>query len=147
MARDCTVNKDPNAQAIAANGSSQALSRSGFDSEYASLMAELGEGGGGSDPSKNPWETSNTGHDITAGGTNIPPWRRPEMWAQPAAAPQQAPFRHPQAAYGAGYTPGYGAAGGQWAGYTGAGYPAQSQDYSNYAAYYQGQYTQQVNPS
>lgn len=148
MARDCTVNKDPNAQAVVATESSHALSRSGFDSEYASLMAELGEGGSGSDPSKNPWETSNTGHDITAGGTNIPPWRRPEMWAQPPAPQQtQTPFRHPQATYGAGYAPGYGAAGGQWAGYTGASYPAQSQDYSNYAAYYQGQYTQQVNPS
>ncbi len=24
------------------------------------------------------------GHDITAGGSNIPPWRRPESWIQPA---------------------------------------------------------------
>lgn len=149
MARDCTVNKDPNAQTpLAANGSSHALSRSGFDSEYASLMAELGEGGSSGDPSKNPWETSNTGHDITAGGTKIPPWRRPEMWAQPPA-PQQQGFAPPQGMYGAGYTPGYGgaAAGGQWAGYSGAGYSAQSQDYSSYAAYYQGQYAQQANPS
>ncbi len=149
MARDCSTNKDPNAQAIVAASPSHALSRSGFDSEYASLMAELGEGGGNSDPMKNPWETSNTGHDITAGGTNIPPWRRPEMWAQPSTTPQQQAFRPSQPMYGAGYTSGYGAAaaGGQWAGYNGAGYPAQSQDYSNYASYYQGQYTQQVNPS
>jgi len=142
MGRDCTANRDPSPQgSLIANGPSHALSRSGFDSEYASLMAELGEGGGGSDPSKNPWETSNTGHDITAGGTNIPPWRRPEMWVQPSA-PQQQAFRPSQAMYGAGYT-GYGAAaGGQWAGYNGASYPAQ-----DYAAYYQDQYAQQVNPS
>jgi splicing factor 1 len=147
MARDCTVNKDPNAQApLAVDGPSHALSRSGFDSEYASLMAELGESGAGNDPAKNPWETSNTGHDITAGGTNIPPWRRLEVWVQPAPSQQQPAYRPPQAMYGTGYTPDYGAAGagGQWTGYAG-GYQAQPQDFSNYAAYYQGQYAQQVN--
>lgn len=149
MARDCTVNKDPNVQAsITANGPSHALSRSGFDSEYESLMMELGESGVANDPTKNPWETSNTGHDITAGGSNIPPWRRPEMWA-PASAPQQPAYQPPQAMYGTGYAPGYGTGNtsGQWAGYAAGGYQAHSQDYSNYAAYYQGQYAQQVNQS
>ena len=143
MGRDCNANRDPSPQgSLPANGPSHALSRSGFDSEYASLMAELGEGGNGGDPTKNPWETSNTGHDITAGGTNIPPWRRPEMWVQPTAPQQQQAFRPSQPMYGAGYT-GYGAAaGGQWAGYTGASYPTE-----DYAAYYQDQYSRQVNPS
>lgn len=147
MARDCTVNKDPNAQASFGGGGpggpSQALTRSGFDSEYANLMAELGEGGGGNDPAKTSWAPS-AGHDITAGGTNIPPWRRPEVWAQPAPPQQQ--LRPPQGAYGGYGAQGYGAsgAGGQWAGYFGAGGSQQSQDYANYASYYQGQYAQQT---
>lgn len=112
-------------------------------------MAELGEGGGGptADPSKG-WAGPSMGHDITAGGSNIPPWRRPESWLQPNnnQQPQQGGYRPPQPGYGAGYggaaAAGYGAGGGQWAGYQqGAGYQ-QPQDY-NYASYYQGQYAQQ----
>lgn len=145
MARDCTVNKDPNAQALITNGPSPSLNRTGFDSEYASLMAELGEGAGGGDPGKTPWDAPSVGHDITAGGSNIPPWRRPESWAQPASSNQQQQqgYRPPQASYGAGYgapAAGYGASSGQWAGYSAGGYQ-QPQDY-NYAAYYQGQYAQ-----
>lgn len=143
MARDCTVNKDPNAQAVSINGPSQALSRGGFDSEYANLMAELGENAGPGDSSKTPWDAPNMGHDITAGGSNIPPWRRPESWIQPSSQQQQG-YRPPQAGgYGAGYggSAGYGAGGQQWAGYAAGGYQ-QPQDYSNYASYYQGQYAQ-----
>ncbi|PPR02611.1 hypothetical protein CVT24_002182 [Panaeolus cyanescens] len=142
MARDCTVNKDPAALA-ASGGQSTALTRSGFDSEYASLMAELGEGGGPADASKPSWDSGH--HDITAGGSNIPPWRRPESWVQPNLNQPQQGYRPPQAgAYGSyGGAPGYGAGGGQWSGYGGGGYP-QSQDYSNYASYYQGQYAQQL---
>ncbi|CAA7266928.1 unnamed protein product [Cyclocybe aegerita] len=133
MARDCTVNKDPNAQA-STNGTSVSLTRSGFDSEYASLMAELGEGGGAGDPGKTPWDAPSMGHDITAGGSNIPPWRRPESWQQPSNNQQQG-YR-PPGGYG-----GYGSEG-QWGGYAAGGYQ-QPQDY-NYAAYYQGQYAQQL---
>ena len=147
MARDCTVNKDPNAQALITNGPSPSLNRTGFDSEYASLMAELGEGAGGGDPGKTPWDAPSLGHDITAGGSNIPPWRRPESWAQPASNNQQQQgYRPPQAGYGAGAgagygaPAGYGASSGQWAGYSASGYQ-QPQDY-NYSAYYQGQYAQ-----
>jgi splicing factor 1 len=142
MARDCTVNKDPNALAVTANGPSPPLNRTGFDSEYASLMAELGEGAGGGDPGKTPWDAPSLGHDITAGGSNIPPWRRPESWIQPANNQQQQGYRPPQAGYGAGYgaPADYGASSGQWANYTAGGYQ-QPQDY-NYAAYYQGQYAQ-----
>ena len=128
-----------------------ALTRGGFDSEYASLMAELGEGGKGSgaDPAK-PWAGS-AGHDITAGGSNIPPWRRPEVWqsSNTNPPPQNNGYRPPQAGgyNGGGYGGGYGNA--QWGqqGYSGGsgGYYSQSQDYgANYAQYYQNQYAQQT---
>lgn len=161
MARDCTVNKDPNAVALAGlNGQSPpSMNRGGFDSEYASLMAELGEGARGpaGDVGKTSWAGPSAGHDITAGGSNIPPWRRPEVWQTPINnnQPQQQTggYRPPQPGYGGGYggapaAAGYGGAQ-QWgaqAGYPPAsgGYPQQSQDYSaTYAQYYQNQYAQQ----
>ncbi|KAG5645554.1 hypothetical protein DXG03_005829 [Asterophora parasitica] len=152
MARDCTVNKDPNAPMPVGGPSPPPGQRGGFDSEYASLMAELGEGGGAgaSSDTAGAWSAPSMGHDITAGGSNIPPWRRPESWIQPSNNQQsmQGGYRPPQQGYGAGYggapaAGGYGAAAGAWAGYQGgaAGYQ-QPQDY-NYANYYQGQYAQQ----
>ncbi|KAF8992292.1 hypothetical protein BDQ17DRAFT_1392872 [Cyathus striatus] len=112
MARDCTVNKDPNAppQPPGAPPQAPGLPRGGFDSEYASLMAELGR----------------------------------MVWQQPVQ--QNQGYRPPQAGY-----PGYPGAGIRlWgAGASAGGYPpaaggyGQGQDYSNYAAYYQGQYAQQ----
>lgn len=147
MARDCTVNRDPNAPPLPEGPPPPQITRGGFDSEYASLMAELGEGGGSSaDPAKASWAAPSMGHDITAGGSNIPPWRRPEVWLQPNTQQTQQGYRPPQPGYGAGYgATGYAAAGGQWAGYQqGAGYQ-QPQDYANYASYYQGQYAQQAN--
>ena len=151
MARDCTVNKDPNAPPPASGGSPP-INKTGFDSEYANLMAELGENGvGGGDLGKIPWDAPSMGHDITAGGSSIPPWRRPESWIQPANnnnnQQQQQGYRPPQAGYGGGgygSTGGYGAAGGQWGGYQQTGGYQQPQDYSNYAPYYQGQYAQQL---
>ncbi|KAF8623712.1 hypothetical protein AX17_007409 [Amanita inopinata Kibby_2008] len=141
MARDCTVNKDPNVQ-IPPTGPTGPQSRGGFDSEYASLMAELGEGGGsGGDAAKNPWVGPTMGHDITAGGSNIPPWRRPEAWQQPAAV-QNTGYRPPQPGYG-GYGTPAGYSGSQWAGYSQSSGYSQNQDYANYASYYQGQYAQQ----
>jgi splicing factor 1 len=134
------------------------MNKGGFDSEYASLMAELGEGAGGpgGDVGKSAWAGPSGGHDITAGGSNIPPWRRPEAWPAITNTNQPQPasggYRPPQPGYGGAYgtTPGaYGAGGAQWgaqAGYTqNSGYPQQSQqDYSaNYAQYYQNQYAQQ----
>ncbi|KAF6757203.1 splicing factor SF1 [Ephemerocybe angulata] len=146
MARDCQVNRDPNAPPPPPGG--PPTNRGGFDSEYASLMAELGETPAANDPNKNWSAPTMGGHDITAGGTNIPPWRRPEVWAQQAPPPQQQQYRPPQGGYGGypGASGGYGDASSQWQGYGGqaaAGYGGQGQDYSNYAAYYQGQYTQQ----
>ncbi|KAJ3567884.1 hypothetical protein NP233_g6071 [Leucocoprinus birnbaumii] len=134
MARDCTVNKDPNAPPPPPQ-----QMRGGFDSEYASLMAELGEGTGGGAEGGKAWSGPGMGHDITAGGSNIPPWRRPENWQQPAAPANSQGYRPPQG-YG-GYS-GYGTGGNAWAGYQQGGYQ-QPQDYSNYASYYQGQYAQQ----
>jgi splicing factor 1 len=141
MARDCTVNKDPNAPPPPM----PQTSRGGFDSEYASLMAELGETTGASnniDLNKPSWAAGPSGgHDITGGGTNIPPWRRPENW-QTNNPPQNQGYRPPQAGVaqsGGGY--GWGGGGGGGGGYSQqAGYP---QDYPNYASYYQGQYAQQ----
>jgi len=150
MARDCTVNRDPNAPPL--SGPSPPMIKSGFDSEYANLMAELGEsgrGGGGGEPGRTPWAGPSTGHDITAGGSNIPPWRRPEVWqTNPNPQQQQGGYRPPQQGYGGGYggapagygAPQYGAQGGYP---QASGYPQQpAQDY-NYAQYYQGQYAQQ----
>ncbi|KAJ3843287.1 hypothetical protein F5878DRAFT_605392 [Lentinula raphanica] len=141
MARDCTVNRDPNAPPPPPT---PPVGRGGFDSEYANLMAELGEPGAAApDMSKPSWAAGpRAGQDITGGGTNIPPWRRPENW-QSNTQPQQQ-FRPPQGGYGGGYgAPGGGyGGGGQWAGQ--GGYTQQSQDYNNnYAPYYQSQYSQQ----
>jgi splicing factor 1 len=132
MARDCSINKDPNAAALGSG------SGKGFDSEYAKLMAELGESGGGAGDTGRG--VPGGGHDITAGGSNVPPWRRPEVWQTnaPISQPPQTGYR--PSAYG------YGTYGGQqWAGYQQGGYgQAQGQDYqANYAQYYQQQYAQQ----
>ncbi|KAI0077871.1 hypothetical protein K474DRAFT_1684037 [Panus rudis PR-1116 ss-1] len=150
MARDCTVNRDPNAaHAPQPQSNSMALTKGGFDSEYASLMAELGEGGKGSGDASKPWAGS-AGHDITAGGSNIPPWRRPEVWQSNTVnlTQQNNGYRPPAAGYSGygGAAPAYGAA--QWGqqGYAqSAGYYPPAQDYSaNYAQYYQNQYAQQT---
>ncbi|OSD06402.1 hypothetical protein PYCCODRAFT_1404224 [Trametes coccinea BRFM310] len=154
MARDCTVNRNPNAPPP----DNSSMMKGGFDSEYASLMAELGETGKGSsgDGGRLPW-TGSAGHDITAGGSNIPPWRRPEVWQSAIPANPQGGFRPPQGSYGGyGAAPGgYGAAPGAapaWGGQAAAGYgqgagyypQSQSQDYgAGYAQYYQNQYSQQ----
>ncbi|TFY82879.1 hypothetical protein EWM64_g1135 [Hericium alpestre] len=150
MARDCTVNKDAgaaNAQ-FGASPPSMSMTKGGFDSEYASLMAELGESGKGPGDAGRGYAAGGTGHDITAGGLNVPPWRRPEVWQSNIPQQIQTPqagYRPPQAGYGGGYgaqAGGYGAATGQtWPGYSQT--PYQQQDYSNYAQYYQGQYAQQ----
>lgn len=144
MARDCPVNRDPTA---AVQGQNSPAGKGGFDSEYANLMAELGESGKGLGDGAKPW-AGGAGHDITAGGTNIPPWRRPEMWQSnvPQSQPQQ--FRPPGSDAGyAGMHGGYGA--NQWGQPQQGGYQGyQQQGYdNNYAAYYQSQYSQQHAPT
>ncbi|KAI1797291.1 hypothetical protein LXA43DRAFT_983661 [Ganoderma leucocontextum] len=162
MARDCTVNRDPNAGhggggGGGGGGPNPSMMKGGFDSEYASLMAELGETGAGSsgDGGRAPW-SGGAGHDITAGGSTIPPWRRPEVWQSSAPNPNpQGGFGRPQGQFN-----GYGGAGGDGYGGGGSGYgqqgygsqggsgyypqQQQSQDYgAGYAQYYQNQYSQQ----
>lgn len=150
MARDCPVNRDPTAAMQQPMDGPGALIKGGFDSEYANLMAELGEGGKApGDVGKTPWMAS-AGHDITAGGSNIPPWRRPEMWQSttPGAPQQSQGYRPPQPGYDSyGGMPGggYGMANAQWGAQQ--QYPQQAQDYGNYAQYYQGQYPQQATPA
>ncbi|OBZ72221.1 Branchpoint-bridging protein, partial [Grifola frondosa] len=143
MARDCTVNRDPNA----IHAPPPPMIKGGFDSEYASLMAELGEGdkGAGGDSGRMPWAGS-AGHDITAGGSNIPPWRRPEVWQTNGVSTNQQSSGYRPPGYG-----GYPAPGGpqQFGGQPAYPqgnnyYPQQPQDYSaSYAQYYQNQYSQQ----
>jgi splicing factor 1 len=134
MARDCTVNKDPNAV--------NSLNK-GFDSEYAKLMAELGETGGGTGGSIGGSDLSRggLGTDFTAGGgSNVPPWRRPEVWQSNAPSNQQQTTYRPPT-FGGAYG-GYSAAAPQSA----AGY-MQPQDYQTaYAQYYQNQYNLQQQP-
>lgn len=139
MARDCTVKSDPNAPP----GAPQA-NRGNFDSEYASLMAELGETAGPG--SGKAWGGGGAG--ITGGGSDIPPWRRPEMWqtTTPGAnqnANGQNGYRPPQAfgGSGSGYGAGYGTQSSWYQGSYPQGYSGQ--DYSTaYAQYYQQQYNQ-----
>lgn len=162
MARDCTVKSDPNAPPGASMALSNNRGGANFDSEYASLMAELGEGGGSGGGG------SRTGMGSTAvplAGSDVYPWRRPEMWSTPGANQNQQNYRpqqQQQQQYG---SSGYGGAGyngggpqtwyqGQGAASSGAGgggYASGNygggQDYSAaYAQYYQNQYNQSQTP-
>lgn len=147
MARDCTVNKDQMSNTFGVEGNnSSALTRGGFDSEYASLLAELGESGKPNEGPRPGWGGQGGG-DITGGGSNVPPWRRPEMWLNPGnnqnqQQQQNMGYRPQQQMGGYSQYPGYGGGGGN-AGY--GGYQQPGQDYSaNYAQYYsQQQYAQQ----
>lgn len=135
MARDCTVNKDPNAPPPMnpPNG----MNSRGFDSEYASLMAELGESAPGAVDLAKPSWGAGAGHDITGGGTNIPPWRRPEAWQTTIPPPAQNQGYRPPQAYG-GYGGGYPGQQ-QWGGFGQGGYPQGQDPSSGYGGYYQGQ--------
>ncbi|KIY64575.1 splicing factor SF1 [Cylindrobasidium torrendii FP15055 ss-10] len=131
MARDCTVNRDP--AAMNQQGAPGGMSGPGFDSEYAKLMAELGEGpappqGANPQDAVNPsWQAPPPNNEYVAGASTIPPWRRPEAWISNSQPPPQ----------NQGYYPPQGGYGGAWAGFQQQqGYPPQQQDYSsNYAAY------------
>jgi len=159
MARDCQVNRGiggssgmggpPDSGFGSPTGTVVKGGAGGFDSEYASLMAELGESakgpGGSGGTSGQPW---GVGHDITAGGSNIPPWRRPEVWASNMGGGnrnQQQPAP-PSQGYGGPPTGNYAPAGytGQgWAGYQQQGQqPGGYGQPGNYAQYYQQQYAQ-----
>lgn len=103
MARDCTSRRgDPSAfgppsgfggpAQFGPAGAAPSTGNKAFDSEYASLMAELGEGGGGSGRpggGAGPWARNDGAPAGQIAGvdpnSNIPPWRRPEMWQTPTA--------------------------------------------------------------
>lgn len=125
-----------------------------FDSEYQSLMEELGESGAGGAGSLTGGGSSAIPHT----GSDVYPWRRPEMWTTPSANQNQQNYRpQQQQQYG---TPGYGGGGGYgggsqnwYQGQNGAagggygGYNTGGQDYSAaYAQYYQNQYNQSQTP-
>lgn len=81
LSRDCTVNPGQAAQIKGAT------SAPGFDSEYANLMAELGEGGGASKGmiEGSSGQTAGQGSQMSyvekwqSEGKNLPPWRNPEV--------------------------------------------------------------------
>lgn len=153
MARDCTLaRKDPNGAGVNQGGSpgmpsnnSMAVgapngSKGFVDSEYASLMAELGESGAKGNNDQKPSWGSNALPQVAS--SDLPPWRRPEVWQSSTTVPQNQGYRPPQAnSY-----QGYGATSTypQQAGYNGYSGSYNQQDYSAaYAQYYQQQYAQQ----
>ncbi len=125
MARDCTSGKtDPNGfvnPAVNGAGTPGVTPSGGFDSEYAKLMAELGEDGASS--------MQGGGTSGLIGGSKVPPWRLPESWIQNNPRPQQGFSQggyYPQQAYG-------NYAGGYQASYPQPGFDQQAA----YAQYYQ----------
>lgn len=106
LARDCTQPRQgfgapggPGGGAYGmqpGNGASGVGGSAAFDSEYASLMAELGESGTGRAGSGTPagagGAAGGVGPSANAGGADaprgpdgkkIPPWRQPDIWASP----------------------------------------------------------------
>lgn len=113
MARDCISRRgDPNGfgQPTGFGGPGAQLGpnvvsstgNKAFDSEYASLMAELGEGASGAGKSGAPgaWRNDGSGSGIGIDpNSNVPPWRRPEMWQTPTV---NQGYRPPYGGVGAG---------------------------------------------
>jgi splicing factor 1 len=127
MARDCTSRRDPNGfmpNPGMGGPSAGGPNMKAFDSEYASLMAELGEGGGGGgSDQKAPWARNDIGADSKLPvGTTIPPWRRPEVWQPPSAPTPNQGYRPPQAGGYPGYQGGAAAGAGGYGGYQQGGY-------------------------
>lgn len=144
MARDCQANKrDPNLPpgvappTSALNHDNSLVKTTGFDSEYERLMAELGEVGGGDGGSKT---YGGGASDITGGGINVPPWRKPDVWVTQQVPPanMNQGYRPPQGA-------GFGSSMWAQAGFSQFGYDQQQQS-DPYAQYYQ-QYQQQYEQS
>ncbi|KAJ1018573.1 hypothetical protein NDA16_004855 [Ustilago loliicola] len=94
LARDCTQGRvvpggfgAPSGPA--AGGAAGVTGNRQFDSEYANLMAELGEpAAAAANPSAagagaNAGPASVANGTVGADGNKIPPWRNPEVWTQP----------------------------------------------------------------
>ena len=145
MARDCMQRNNPNGfpPGPGAPGgpgmppTSNALTRgpgsSNFDNDLDNLLNELGEKSAGD--SATPWAREGALAGDTS-GSNIPPWRRPEVWVQASGGQRQQQQQQQQgySAYPQGYGgyPGYGGAANPWQ-QGAAGYNPQQ----SYAAYYQ----------
>lgn len=81
LARDCTQGR-----AGAFNGAPPGAAGTGnrqFDSEYANLMAELGEPAAAVDGAATAAGGAVGGAAVGPDGKKIPPWRNPEVWSQP----------------------------------------------------------------
>ena len=142
MARDCMQRNNPNGffpgpgapggpgMIPASNALTRGPGGSNFDNDLDNLLNELGEkpaGGGAA-----PWAREGALAGDTT-GSNIPPWRRPEVWLQ-ASGGQRQQQQQGYSAYPQGYGgyPGYGGAANPWQ-QGAAGYNPQQ----SYAAYYQ----------
>ncbi|SPO31947.1 related to MSL5 - branch point bridging protein [Ustilago trichophora] len=93
LARDCTQGRPGNFGGAAGApgaptgpGGAAGTGNRQFDSEYANLMAELGEpsaAGAGAASTTAANSGSNGAPAVGADGKKIPPWRNPEVWTQP----------------------------------------------------------------
>jgi splicing factor 1 len=82
MARDCFQRNGPaGGQGFGGPPGAGGAPKSQFDSEYANLMAELGEGGavGSSGPAIG-MITNGAAADGTPAAPKVAPWRIPENW-------------------------------------------------------------------
>ena len=107
---------------------------SNFDNDLDNLLNELGEKSAGGDAA--PWARE-SGLAGDTSGSNIPPWRRPEVWLQASGGQRQQQQQQQQQGYSA-YPQGYGG----YPGYNGATNPWQQgaagyNPQQSYAAYYQ----------
>ncbi len=132
-----------NAQAVSINGPSPSLNRTGFDSEYASLMAELGENAGAGDPGRRlgmlpAWVgmiSPLVGRIFLHGVDQNRGSSLPTIINSKVSGPLKEDMEQDMEAQDTEHRARRGA------GYAANGYQ-QPQDYSNYASYYQGQYAQ-----
>lgn len=112
LARDCTQGRGgpggfgaPTGPA-AAGGAAGGTGNRQFDSEYANLMAELGEPAAAANVSAasvgpNAGSGSAANGAVGADGKKIPPWRNPEVWTQPGFG---APRHHSDSNRGGGWS-------------------------------------------
>ncbi|KAM0789319.1 hypothetical protein ACM66B_000156 [Microbotryomycetes sp. NB124-2] len=170
MARDCTQRRGgfggpPGPGGPAPPGAPNGGVAQQFDSEYASLMAELGEtstappvagNNGAPDQGSGQAGAFNAGAaggpPLDANGQKIPPWRIPSNWHPPSLGGPRGPPRGPPPGYG-GYNQypqqgggQYGQQGGQYdPNQSQQGYGAQQGGYgAQYAGGQQGGYPQQA---
>lgn len=90
LARDCTQGRaggfgpGPGGPDGAVRAPAGGTGNRQFDSEYANLMAELGEpAAAATGPGAGGANGMNAGPAVDADGKKIPPWRNPDVWTQP----------------------------------------------------------------